>query len=74
MTLAKYTVAVLLWALFYLICAFAIAVGFGIGWRLVGNGKPFTRPRFPQLKIPRREVGSNGNTAATPASPASATG
>jgi len=34
-TLVKYIIAVVLWAVFYLVVAFAVAIGFGLGWRLI---------------------------------------
>ncbi len=55
MTLVKYAVAMCVWALFYLVVAFAIAIGFGAGWRMI-NGVPSIR--FPKFK--RKEATGNG--------------
>ena len=55
MTLVKYAIAMAVWALFYLVVAFAIAIGFGAGWRMI-NGVPSIR--FPKFK--RKEASNNG--------------
>lgn len=37
MNLLKYIVVILAWAIFYLVVAFAIAIGFRFGWHLMDN-------------------------------------
>jgi hypothetical protein len=68
MTLVKYAVAMAVWALFYLVVAFAIAIGFGAGWKLINGG--YSRPQF--LKFRRKEGGNNGNNGHTAARSADA--
>lgn len=53
MTLVKYAVAMAVWALFYLIVAFAIAIGFGTGWRMVNS--------VPSIRFPKFRVKGGGN-------------
>ena len=64
MTLAKYSIATALWALFYLVIAFAVAIGFGAGWRLINSSPSFARLR---RKESNGNGTGNGNKAAQPA-------